>query len=181
MHRQGACDRNIMLSVQIAAFARSSLLRSAVMLAILTPIPATAAATTHASESFGPKGTVAYFEVYHIAHVDVEYRSDITLQDLTSQRTSAQDYVRISAENFRAVDALYAALAITTVNKKEACEYQGPLDVRWAIVITYLNHTKEAIGFGATLNCVQVLSAPTSWRSSRGLLHYVERTFPFMK
>lgn len=170
-----------MLSAAIAPFCGSSLRGLAVVLAVLTMPIAAAATTSHASDSFRPKGAVAYFEVYHIAHVDVEYRSPTALKELISRGTSVQDYVRISARNFRAVDGLYAALAITTVSKTQGCEYQGALDVRWGIVVTYADRTREAIGFDDTFDCVQVLSAPKSWRSSRGLLRYVERTFPFMK
>jgi hypothetical protein len=170
-----------MLSAHIYTFVRL-LVSWTALLAILSTPRSAFAAETHVSDFVQAKDKVEYFEVYHIAHIDVDYRAPTALRDLISQRLRAQDYVRISAENFRAIDELYAALRNTAVDRKKACEFiGGPLDVRWGIVINYVDHTREAVGFGNLFDCVQLLSAPKAWRSSGNLLRYVERTFPFMK
>jgi|GEM_PF-3452250 len=133
------------------------------------------------SEFFHAKDQVDYVEVYHIAHVDVSYRTDILLGDLIAEGPSAQDYVRITARNFRAINELYKVLKNTTVDPKTACASGSQLDVRWGIVINYRDHTREAVGFGNLFDCVQILSIDAPLHSSWDLLKYVERTFPFMK
>ena len=135
----------------------------------------------NASEFFHVKDQVDYVEVYHVAHVDVSYRTAILLGDLIAEGASAQDYVRITARNFRAIDELYKVLTNTTVDPNTACASGSQLDVRWGIVINYKDHTREAVGFGNLFDCVQILSIAAPVHSSWDLLRYAERTFPFMK
>lgn len=134
------------------------------------------------SDLFKPKDRVAFFEVYHIAHEATSYRADVPLADVISP--SSQDYVRISARNWRAVDALYQAFTITPVDRAAECpRHSQPFryDVRWAIVVTYTDGSHDAIGFNDLWDCIQSLTSPKAWRSGRGLFTYVVQTFPFMR
>jgi len=94
----------------------------------------------------------------------------------------AQDYVRIQSENWRAVNDLYSALGSTTIDANNRCNEGKPLDVRWAIVVNFLDRSKQIVGLDPLQqNCLQLLSVQGAFPSSRDFLVYVERTFPFMK
>jgi hypothetical protein len=89
--------------------------------------------------------------------------------------------VRIRSENWRAINEFYKALNTTLVEASSGCDDGNPLDVRWAIVVNYVDHTKEVLGLDPLRDCIQILSIAAPLHSSLDLLKYVERTFPFMK
>ena len=146
----------------------------------LLPLPSTAQVLVGADELFKSKSSVAFFEVYHIAHESMLYRADVPLAAVISP--SSQDYVRITERNWRAVDALYDGLAKTGIDRAADCpSHSQTLDVRWAIVVTYKDGSHDAIGLNDLWDCVQMSTSPKAWRSGRGLYEYVIQTFPFMK
>jgi hypothetical protein len=180
MHRQGTRHGDIMLNVLVNRLLRLAMFGMALMYSFCMP-KAAVAQQHRAIDLFHAKDQVDYVEVLHIAHVDTVYRSAILLGDLSSRGLDAQDYVRIRARNFRAINDLYKALNNTAIGPNTRCDGGYPLDVRWAIVVNYVNHTKEAVGLDPLQNCIQILSIPAPFRSSPDLVRYVQRTFPFMK
>jgi hypothetical protein len=117
------------------------------------------------------------FEVYHISD-GAMYRARISLEALISSMP-ARDYAKISADNSFAIDSLYWGLNDTIV-------FDGPcegndVDVRWAIVLNYRDHTKEALGFNRISNCLQLLSRKAPIATTSGLVAFVDRTFGFMR
>jgi hypothetical protein len=162
--------------VRLLAIARSLaallvLLVSALIFAGATPAP-----HPKAADFFKPKEQLESFEVYH---VDAIYNHRITLQELISSMP-ARDYVRIRSDNYFAVDALYSGLDNTSINLNSPCDSTGP-DVRWAIVLNYKDHTREAIGFDRIAYCLQVSSRQAPMPSTDGMVKFVDRTFGFMR
>ncbi len=126
----------------------------------------------------GPEGSSTPSRIYHIPD-DALYRARISLDALISS-IPAQDYARIKADNSYAVGSLYSALSDTILDPNTPCE-ANQVDVRWAIVLNYKDHTKEALGFNRVAKCVQFLSHPTASTATPGLVRYVDRTFGFMR
>ncbi|HEY0382469.1 MAG TPA: hypothetical protein VGC72_09740 [Candidatus Elarobacter sp.] len=148
----------------------------------LQPLCSRAEVLSGVSDVFKSKDRVAFFEVYHIAHESTSYGVSVPLSDVISP--SSQDYVRVSARNWRAVNALYEALSNTPVDRTAECPLRSlpyRLDVRWAIVVTYTDGSHDAVGFNDLWDCVQSSASPKAWRSGRGLFTYVVQTFPFMR
>ena len=148
----------------------------------LQPLRSGAQELSDVSALFKAKDRVAFFEVYHIAHESASYRAAVPLSDVISP--SSQDYVRISERNWRAVDALYRAFSITPIDRTAECPLHSQpfrFDVRWAIVVTYTDGSRDAVGFNDLVDCIQSSTSPKALRSGRGLFTYVVQTVPFMK
>jgi hypothetical protein len=131
----------------------------------------------HLSEYFQPARAVRQIELYHIEHRGTLYRAGITLNRLLEMRV--QDYARISDDNAEVLDELYKAFDATSVFPERACG-DSPLDVRWALVLTYTDGARDAVGISLTWPCIQLLSrtAPLT-ASNEQLLNFIQRTFPF--
>ena len=129
------------------------------------------------AEFFRGKASVRTVELYHIEHRGVLYGIRITLDYLLTM--PVRDYARIEADNAELLDDLYSALGDTSVAPERSCR-QSPLDVRWAIVLTYKDGKKDAVAIGADRPCVQLSSRDAALPASRArLLGFIQRTFPF--
>lgn len=176
--QSSSCNWDVM-RVRILTIARSLiaslvLLVPAVILAGATPAP-----QWRAADFFKPREQLESFEVYHLSD-HMEYYSDITLEALISSKPAPRDYARIGSENRYAVDALYQGLNDTVAFLNTPCETRR-LDVRWAIVLNYKDHTKDALGFNRRARCLQVLSRQAPTATTDGMLEFVDRTFGFMR
>jgi len=140
------------------------------------------AETEGVSDLFKAKDSVAFFEVYHIAHESTSYRAAVPMSDVMSP--NSQDYVRVRAENWRALNALYDVFTYTPIDRRKNCELRSVpfrYDVRWAIVVTYKDGSHDAVGFNELFDCIQSSTSPKAMRSGRGLYTYVVQNFPFMR
>lgn len=164
---------NILTKVAHSIALPAIIMASLSMVDDLGPSPA-----RKASAFAGPRERLTSFEIYHIPDGNM-YRSRISLNALISS-FPAQDYARISAENSFAVDSLYQALDATILSPSIPCE-TNDIDARWAIVLNYKDHTKEAIGFNRVARCVQFLSRKEPTTATSGLVTFVDRTFGFMR
>jgi hypothetical protein len=144
------------------------------VLAIQSPV---SSAQHNAAEFFHTREQLAYFEVYHIPHQGVLYRTAISLETLLAKKNA--DYVRIDSGNGEAVADLYQALTNTVTDSNAECS-SDYVDARWAIVLNYNDQTREAIGFGPAYSCVRILSRKAPLVASDALLQYVMRNFLFM-
>lgn len=151
-----------------------ALLVPALILAGATPAP-----LGRAADFFKPQEQLESFEIYHLSD-HMEYYSEITLAALISSKPAPRDYARIGNENRHAVDALYQGLNDTIVFLNTPCETRR-LDVRWAIVLNYKDHTKDALGFNRLARCLQALSRQAPNVTTDGMVEYVDRTFGFMR
>src|SRR5579885_915115 len=157
---------------------RISLVAAALLLSFW-PLPVRAELTS-VDELVKPKGEVAYFEVYHIAHEATSYRTAVPLSSVIGP--ASQDYVRISERNWRAVDMLYDVFSKTGVDRTRDCPSHPQIfDLRWAIVVTYKDGSHDAVGFNDLQDCLQSSRSQKAWPSGRGLFVYAIRSFPFMR
>ena len=167
------------LRTRNGAFMLKTLLFSIAITLLTQPVLATAD-LTGVDSLFKAKEQVAYFEVYHIAHESTSYRTAIPLSSVISP--SSQDYVRVSERNWRAVNALYEAFSKTGVDRTQDCPGRPQIfDVRWAIVVTYKDGSRDAVGFNDLSDCIQSSRSAKAWPSGRGLFVYAIQNFPFMR
>ena len=176
---QGSGRNWYVMSLRVVKIARSLrafliLFGPALILAGVTPAP-----QGRVADFFKPQDQLESFEVYHVSD-RMLYYTDITLEELISSRPPARDYARIRAENRYAVNALYSALNETVVFLAAPCDAHR-IDVRWAIVFNYTDHTKAALGFNRLAHCVQLSSRKTPIAATTDLVEFVDRTFGFMR
>lgn len=89
------------------------------------------------------------------------------------------DYARIDRDNSDVIDDLYRAIHDTSVSPERPCE-QLNIDVRWALVLTYRDGNKDALGIGFVNPCLQLSSRPDAVPGSRKeLMSFIQRMFPF--
>jgi hypothetical protein len=142
------------------------------LLAAVLALQGQAAPVRHRlSEYFNPKYNLRYFEVFHLDSMAMTL-VPLSLQNLISAR---YDHVKLDAGN-SAVEDFYRALNDTTVETREC----NTPDNRWAIVLTYTDKTQQAVGFGRSYDCVELLTGDRI-PVSRPLWEYVHHTFPFMR
>ena len=176
--QSSSCKWNVM-PVRIPTIAHSLTTGLGLLVAAVILVGATPAPQWRASDFFKPREQLESFEVYHLSD-HLEYYSDITLEALISSKPAPRDYARIGNENRYAVDALYHGLNDTVVFLHTPCETRK-LDVRWAIVLNYKDHTKDALGFNRRARCLQLLSREAPTATTDGMLEFVDRTFGFMR
>ena len=123
---------------------------------------------------FKPESQLKSVEVYHV-NSSTLVRAALNFSTLMSTERS-DDYVRFNRPG-SAVRDLYEALNGTVI-LDGTC---GSFDMRWAVVMTYRDQTREAVGFGPFYQCVEVLSTGERLAVSPALFEYVLRTFPFMR
>jgi hypothetical protein len=159
--------------------ARSLATVFALLFPVLILADATPAPQAKAADFFKPREQLESFEVYHLSD-HMEYYSDITLDALISSKPAPRDYVRIGNENRYAVDALYSELSDTILFLHTPCETRR-LDVRWAIVLNYDDHTRAALGFNRLAHCLQFSTHREPIAATAGMVEFVDRTFGFMR
>jgi hypothetical protein len=130
------------------------------------------------SELVQPAQAVDHIELYHIEHRGTLYLRRITLDVLLSM-SPVTDYARIDKDNSDVIDDLYRTIDVTSVSPDRACP-QSNIDVRWALVLTYRDGKKDALGIGFVNPCLQLSSRPSAVPASREpLMSFIQRTFPF--
>ena len=122
---------------------------------------------------FKAQSQLKYVEVFHMDTM-TETRADVDFRTLISAE-HADNYVRFNRPD--TMRDLYEALNGTVILDRTCDRF----DMRWAIVLTYTDQTKEAVGFGRFYQCVKILSTGDRLAVSPGLFEYVLRTFPFMR
>ena len=166
------------LTVRRAGAVRTLLMAGSVVLAVFRIESSMAATDRSAADFVRPREQLAFFEIYHMRDQGMMYRKAISLDALLTMQP-VDDYVRVQKANADAVGELYAALRGTTFESSTDCS--APLfDARWAIVLNYLDKSKDVIAFGPTSTCIRFASKKEPIGASRALLLYVQRTFPFM-
>ena len=156
------------------------LLRATVFLALLGVVAPTLqldAATGRLIDVVKPQDQLESFDVYHIPEAVAYDPSRINLADLLKGTSRDEDSAHVSADNLATI-ALYRSLQYTFFGS-EPCEVPH-IDIRWAVVLNYRDHAREAIGFNRDVHCVQLLSRSTPTSSTPDLVRFVERTFGFM-
>jgi hypothetical protein len=160
--------------------AGAALLVGVIVLGVTLVKSPVAASPGGLSDFFAPREKLRSFEIYHIAHSGATYRTNITIEHLLSGRSpEPDDYVRIGYRNAAAVADLYQALNSTAVDASANC-WGKTDDVRWAIVLNYSDRPREAVAFGLSYKCVQLLSRKEPLGVSDALLKYIAQNFPFM-
>ena len=130
------------------------------------------------SEFVQPAKAIDHIELYHIEHRGVLYRRRMTLGVLLGM-SPVTDYARIDRDNFDVIDDLYRAIHDTSVSPERPCE-QSNIDVRWALVLTYRDGNKDALGIGFVNPCLQLSSRPDALPGSRKeLMSFIQQMFPF--
>lgn len=133
---------------------------------------------TQLSELLQPAEAVDHIELYHIEHRGTLYRRRITL-DVLLGMTPVTDYARIDRDNSEVIDDLYRAIRGTSISLDHPCP-QSEIDVRWALVLTYRDSKRDAVGIGFVNPCLQLGSRPDAVLASREqLMTFIRRTFPF--
>jgi hypothetical protein len=130
------------------------------------------------AELLRPRQHLESVEIYHIPDLAM-YRASIPLEELITNIV-VRDYARIRPDNHITVDSLYTSLAQTIAFENLPCE-TDTIDARWAIVLKYSDHTKEALGFNRTTHCVQLLSRKKPLAVTSGVLEFIDRAFGFMR
>jgi uncharacterized Fe-S cluster-containing radical SAM superfamily protein len=157
---------------------KAALAAACVLFGVLCIENTVSAAQHSATEFVKPREQLAYFEIYHMRDEGMLYRVAISLESLLT-RQHVDDYVRIEASNTFAVSGLYETLNGTVFDSSIDCSTMH-FDARWAIVLNYVDKTKDAIGFGPSSKCVHLLNRKEPIAASRTLFQYVQRNFPFM-
>ena len=142
-------------------------------LAVLMVRSHVSAAPEVIGDYFKPQSQLKYVEVYHM-DTRTEVRAAVDFRTLISAE-QADNYVRFNRPD--TMRDLYEALNGTVILDRTCDRF----DMRWAIVLTYSDQTKEAVGFGRFYRCVKILSTGDQLAVSPGLFEYVLRTFPFMR
>jgi hypothetical protein len=122
-----------------------------------------------------PQSRVRTLEVFHLDSF-VETRAALRFDDLMQPGRSYSSYVRLG-ENDRSIGELYTSLEHSVIWETPCSKP----DLRWAVVLTFRDGTRQAFGFGTLLTCVEIMSTGESVEVSPGLYQYVIRTFPFMR
>jgi hypothetical protein len=156
---------------------KAALAAAWVLFGVLCIANTVSAAQHSATEFVKPRERLAYFEIYHMRDEGMMYRVSISLESLMMQ--PVDDYVRIERSNTFAVSDLYETLNGTVFDSSIDCSTMH-FDARWAIVLNYVDKTKDAIGFGPSSKCVHLLNRKEPIAASRTLFQYVQRNFPFM-
>ena len=118
------------------------------------------------------------FEIFHVSDT-AAFRTNWTISRLTASQDGVEDFLHISRERVAAKD-LVVALSRTAVIFNQKCRDLRQIDVRWAFLLRFQDHSRAVIAFNRNFNCVQLESEPVPVGLDGAFFSFVERDFGFL-